>query len=290
MMKEYIKLARPYQYIKNLFIFAPAFFSFRFDDAGVLYDCFLAFIAFSLTASAVYVFNDINDRAEDAQHHTKKHRPVASGQISLHSAWVFLSALLIIGAALMAYVSLNALCVLAVYLIVNIAYTLKLKHIAIVDVVIIALGFVLRLFVGMVVVPNDLTHWIVVMTALLALFLALAKRRDEVLIWLNTGKKTRKNLDGYNLIFLDYSMMMSAGIVIIGYILWSITPYVIERFNNDNIYLTSIFVLVGIMRYMQLTFVYEQSADPSKLVLSDRFLQIVICSWLLSFAVILYVL
>ncbi len=212
-----IKLLRPHQYIKNLFIFLPLFFALKISDTELLTNAFIAFIAFSLTASAVYVLNDYHDIEEDRQHPTKRDRPLASGAISKVQALGIMAVLFVAGFGLMAMLSLQAVMILLAYVIMNIAYSLYLKHIAILDVTIIAIGFVLRLFIGSVVTNIPLSMWIVVMTFLLALFMALAKRRDDVLIYLDTGKKMRKVIDGYNLQFLDTAMAIMASVVIVSY-------------------------------------------------------------------------
>ena len=171
---------RPHQYIKNLFIFLPLFFAMKMTDTSLLINAVIAFIAFSLTASAVYTMNDYCDMEEDRKHPKKKNRPLASGAISKAQAMVIMAASGFAGFALMAIHSLEALAVLAAYVIMNVAYSFYLKHIAILDVTIIATGFVLRLFIGSAVTGIALSMWIVIMTFLLALFLALAKRRDDV--------------------------------------------------------------------------------------------------------------
>ena len=185
-------------------------------------------------------------------------------------------------------VSPSVLFLVLTYLILNLAYTVKLKHIAIIDIVIISTGFVVRLLVGAEATQVDLSHWIIVMTFLLALFLSLAKRRDDVLIYLKTDQKMRKVIDGYNLKFLDAAMVMTSSIVIVAYILWSISPEVAERLNTQNIYLTAVFVVLGILRYMQIAFVEEKSGNPSKVLLRDRFIQLTLVGWVSVFVWILY--
>jgi 4-hydroxybenzoate polyprenyltransferase len=249
----------------------------------------LAFIGFSLLASAVYVFNDWIDRHEDAQHPEKKSRPIAAGRIKAPTAFSFLALLLFFGSITSYLVSLEVLFLVLTYLILNLAYTLKLKHIAIIDIVVIATGFVLRLLVGAEATQVDLSHWIIVMTFLLALFLSLAKRRDDVLIYLKTDQKMRKVIDGYNLKFLDAAMVMTSTIVIVAYVLWSISPEVADRLNTQNIYLTAVFVVLGILRYMQIAFVEEQSGNPSKVLLRDRFIQLTLIGWLSAFVWLIYV-
>jgi len=283
-----IKLMRPHQYIKNLFIFLPLFFAMKITDLPLLANATIAFIAFSLTASAVYTLNDYHDIEEDKLHPKKKSRPLASGAISKSQAIVIMAVLAIAGFALMATLSLKAVGILAVYFIMNIAYSFYFKHVAILDVVIIAIGFVLRLFIGSAVTGIPLSMWIVIMTFLLALFMALAKRRDDMLIYLDTGKKMRKVIDGYSLQFLDVAMSIMASVVIVAYVIYTSSPEVIARVNSEYLYLTALFVIVGILRYLQVTFVLQDSGSPTKIVLKDRFMQITLVSWLIAFAWILY--
>ncbi len=219
-----IKLMRPHQYIKNLFIFLPLFFALKITDPTLLLNAIIAFIAFSFTASAIYTLNDYHDIEEDRQHPKKKDRPLASGAISKSQAIIIMSVLFISGFTLMASLSLKAAGILTAYVVMNIAYSFYLKHVAILDVVIIAIGFVLRLFIGSAVTDIPLSMWIVIMTFLLALFMALAKRRDDVLIYLDTGKKMRKVIDGYNLQFLDTAMAIMASVVIVAYTIYTTSP------------------------------------------------------------------
>ena len=196
--------------------------------------------------------------------------------------------LFIAGISLMAALSLNAVAILGVYIALNIGYSFRLKHIAIVDVVIIAIGFVLRLFIGSIVTGVPLSEWIIIMTFLLALFLALAKRRDGFLIFLDTGNKMSEALDGYNIRLIDGAMQVMASVVIVAYILYTTSPKVIEQMQTENTYLTAFFVIVGIMRYLQITYVKEESGAPTNIVLRDKFMQITILAWLLTFAWIIY--
>jgi len=279
---------RPHQYIKNTFIFLPLFFAMRISDTELLLNAFLAFIAFSLTASAIYTLNDHRDIDDDQKHPEKKNRPLASGTISKAQAIIIMIVLAVAGFALMSYISINAVAILAAYVLINIAYSFSLKHVAILDVVIIAIGFVLRLFIGSAVTGIELSMWIVIMTFLLALFMALAKRRDDVLIFLETGKKMRKVIDGYNLQFLDAAMAIMASVVIVAYTIYTTSTEVIEQFHSQYIYLTSIFVILGIMRYLQIVFVHLDSGSPTRIVIKDSFMQLTIGAWIISFALILY--
>ena len=283
-----IKLMRLHQYVKNFFIFLPLFFAMKITDMGLLFSALVAFIAFSLTASAIYIFNDYYDIEEDRQHPKKKDRPLASGVISKPQAIIVMSALFALGFVLMALLSFKATGILAVYVVLNIAYSVSLKHISILDINIIAIGFVMRLFVGSVVTDIYLSKWIIIMTFLLALFMALAKRRDDVLIFLDTGKRMRKVIDGYNLQFLNTAMAIMASVVIVSYTLYTTSSEVESRLNSEYLYLTVFFVILGIMRYLKIIFVHKNSGSPSKIIISDRFMQLTLLGWAGVFIWILY--
>lgn len=189
----------------------------------------------------------------------------------------------------MAILSLQALLILCAYIILNIAYSFHFKHVAIIDITMIATGFVLRLFVGASVTETPLSMWIVIMTFLLALFMALAKRRDDVLIFMNTGKKMRKVIDGYNLQLIDGAMIMMGSVVIMAYFLYTTSAPVVERLHSEYLYLTALFVIIGILRYLQIALVMNDSSSPTRIVLKDRLIQITILAWLASFAWIIYI-
>jgi len=283
-MKDILTLLRPHQYIKNLFIFAPAIFAFDFS-ANTLEQLFYTFILFSMIASSIYVVNDLLDIEEDRQHPTKRFRPLASGTVSTTNAKLIIFSLSSFVFFISALFNIKLFFVLVVYFILNLLYSYKLKHIAIVDIFIISTGFVLRLFAGALVVNIELSMWIIIITFLLAIFLSLAKRRDDVLLSLS-GKETRKNIDGYNLEFVNSSMVLMAGVVIVSYIQYTVSPEVINRIGTSHLYLSAFFVILGILRYMQITFVEQKSGSPTKIVLKDKFLQITILLWLISFVFI----
>lgn len=287
-MSDTVLLMRPHQYLKNVFILLPLFFALKIADGALLPSALTAFLAFSLTASAIYILNDYHDIEEDRQHPKKCTRPLASGAISKPQAIGIMITLFLIGFAVMATLSWQATAILGAYVVMNVAYSFHLKHVAILDVTLIAVGFVLRLFVGSAVTGIHLSMWIVLITFLLALFMALAKRRDDVLIFLDTGKKMRKVIDGYNLQFLDGAMMIMASVVIVAYTLYTTSAEVVARVGSQYLYLTAFFVILGILRYMQITFVLQDSGSPTRIVLKDRFLQLTLLGWIATFAWILY--
>ncbi|MCK5825022.1 MAG: decaprenyl-phosphate phosphoribosyltransferase [Ichthyobacteriaceae bacterium] len=284
-LKSIIKLLRPDHYIKNLFVFAPLFFVFKFSVDSIT-NTLISFATFSLIASSIYILNDLNDIEEDRLHPKKKHRPLASKKISKKMALIIMAVLSITSLTGAFIYNTNLFYVLAFYFVMNIAYTFKLKQIPIVDVFIVAAGFVMRLMAGAVVTDITLSKWIVIITFLLAVFLALAKRRDDVILS-SESNLMRKSIGGYNLEFINASMILMSGIVIISYILYTVSPDVLERLNTQYLYLTAFFVILGILRYMQITFVEQKSGNPTKLVLKDRFLQLTIFSWLVSFELII---
>jgi len=286
--KNIFKLIRPHQYIKNIFIFLPLFFALKITDPALLTKVIIAFIAFSFTASAIYIFNDCCDIAEDRQHPLKKNRPLAEGVVSKIQAGGVMAGLFLAGFALMAFISSKAVAILIVYVIMNIAYSLYLKHVGILDISIIAAGFVIRLFIGSVVTGIALSMWIVIITFLLALFLALAKRRDDVLIYLDTGQKMRKVIDGYNLQFLDIAMAIMASAVIVAYTIYTTSAEVVARVHSNHLYLTALFVILGILRYLQVTFVFKESGSPTRIVLKDHFMQLILLGWIITFTWIIY--
>ena len=287
-IKHIIALLRPHQYIKNLFVFMPLFFAGQITDAGLLLNAVIAFVAFSFSASAIYILNDYHDIEADRQHPLKKGRPLVTGVVSKKMAGSLMVLLAVMGLSLMASLSLPALAILSAYIVLNISYSYLLKHIAILDVTLIAIGFVLQLFVGAITTEIKLSMWIVIMTFLLALFIALAKRRDDILLFLNTGTKMRKAIDGYNLQFIDGAMSIMASVIIVAYLLYTTSIDVVQQLQNEYLYLTSIFVILGIMRYLQITFVENNSGAPTKIILTDLFIQLTVLAWVLSFVWIIY--
>ncbi|NOY53560.1 MAG: UbiA prenyltransferase family protein [Deltaproteobacteria bacterium] len=285
---NFLLLVRPYQHIKNLFVFAPLFFAGRVGNVQLVWNAFIAFAAFSLTAGAVYIFNDYHDMEKDRHHPEKRNRPLASGAASATQAFFLMAMLAAAGGGLISILGAVAFFILAAYAAMNIAYTLYLKHVAILDVITIAIGFVLRLFIGSAATGIPLSIWIVVMTFLLALFLALAKRRDDVLIYLDTGEKMRKIIDGYNIHFLNTAMGIMASVVIVAYTIYTTSEDIVEKFHSHYLYITVIFVILGILRYLQITLVMEDSSSPTRIIMKDRFIQWTLAGWIVCFAWILY--
>jgi decaprenyl-phosphate phosphoribosyltransferase len=283
-----IKLLRVHQWTKNAFIFLPAFFGHHFDSRQQIINCVTAFLGFSLVASSVYIFNDYLDIEVDQAHPTKKERPLASGTIGKPLAISLMLIFLAIGLGVVFPLGWYAFGLVLFYVVQNFAYCVKLKDYPIVDVVIISVGFVLRILIGGAVTHTILSHWIILITFLLALFLALAKRRDDVLIAIEGKKATRKNTYGYNLEFLNSAYTIMASVVIVAYVMYTVESNTVAH-TSDKLFLSSFFVIIGMLRYLQITMVYNRSGSPTMVLIKDRFLQIIIVGWVVTVFVLLYV-
>lgn len=295
MNRHIITLIRPHQWLKNLFVFTPLFFDRHATDWDYVWPCTVAFVAFCLAASGIYCFNDIHDAEADRLHPVKRMRPVASGVVSRRTAYVAMGIVWIVAFTLVTWmyrycgsIQRGVIGTLLFYIAMNIAYCVKLKQIALLDVFIIAMGFVLRIVAGGLATGIVLSHWIVLTTFLLALFLAVAKRRDDVAIYETSGVKARKNVVRYNMDFLNQSIGILGSITIMCYILYTVSNEVVERIGNHYLYVTSVFVLAGILRYMQLTLVDRKSGSPTKVLLHDHFIHVCIIGWIMAFTFILY--
>jgi len=280
-------LARPHQWAKNAFVVAALILTPSALTAENALRVAVAFLAFSFAASAVYVLNDIVDRHADRLHERKRRRPVASGAVSVPMAALAGLGLLAASAVLSFSLSPAFAAVIAVYLVANTAYCLRLKHVSVVDVLIIALGFVLRVQAGAVAVGVTPSAWIIIATGLLALFLALAKRRDDLVRALGTDH--RRSLDGYTKPFLDTAISVVLGALLVAYLVYTTDTSVMQRLGTDKVYYTAPFVVAGVLRYLQITIVEERSGSPTRLVLSDRFLIAAIALWGLTFLALIYV-
>ena len=292
-MSSILKLIRPQQWLKNVFVMIPMFFGGSLLYPGDIRASVLTFLAYSFIASSVYCFNDINDVEADRRHPVKCKRPLASGALTMGAAWGLMALTLVLAAAFTAMLGgkehiLKVGGVLLFYYIMNLCYCAKLKQYAIVDVCVVAFGFVLRVLAGGFATDIVPSKWLVLMTFLLTLFLSFAKRRDDVLRMNETGEPPRKNTIRYNLTFINQAITVSASVTLVCYIMYTVSPEVVARFGSDMLYLTSVFVLLGLLRYMQITVVDKKSGDPTKMVLRDRFTQLVIAAWALTFLVIIY--
>ncbi|MFW9602166.1 MAG: decaprenyl-phosphate phosphoribosyltransferase [Prevotella sp.] len=290
--KAYLNLIRPKQWIKNFFVMVPLFFGGELFDVKSLIAGAITFMAYSFAASSIYCYNDIHDVDDDRRHPAKRTRPVASGAVSVFQAYILMGLMILLSMICITFLPENNIetgGVILFYWVLNIAYCAKLKRYAIVDVCIVAFGFVLRLFAGGFASDILLSKWIVLMTFLITLFMSFAKRRDDVLRMEETGEAPRHNTIRYNLTFINQAITITASVTLVCYIMYTVSPEVIEHFHTDYLYLTSVFVLLGLLRYIQLAVVDKESGDPTKIILKDHFTQLVVFAWLISFLIIIYV-
>lgn len=290
-MKKTLLLIRPQQWIKNGFVLIPMFFGGRLLNVDDAIASVVTFFAFSCAASAIYCFNDIVDVDADRRHPVKCGRPIASGAVSVPTAYALMAVLVLLSALLLLFLPQRAgetAGIVAFYFLLNMAYCLWLKRHAIIDVCTVAFGFVLRILAGGMACDVAVSNWLVLMTFLLALFLSFAKRRDDVLRMNETGEPPRRNTIRYNLTFVNQAITVTGTVTLVCYIMYTVSPEVVSRFHAPYLYLTSIFVLVGLLRYMQLTVVDEVSGDPTKILLRDRFTQAIVVAWIMAFLLIIY--
>ena len=285
------KLIRCRQWIKNTFVLLPIFFGGSLLDTNDIISGIIAFFAFSFAASSIYCLNDIVDLEADRRHPVKCHRPIASGDVSKSMAYALMVALFLLSMATAWFSPCNKWQVAGVilfYWLLNIAYCVELKKHAIIDVCIVAFGFILRLLAGGLAAEIVLSNWIVLMTFLLTLFLSFAKRRDDVVRMEITGEAPRKNTIRYNLTFINQAITITGTAALVCYIMYTVSPEVINQFHTPYLYLTSIYVLVGLLRYIQLAVVDNKSGDPTKVILHDRFIQLIVLAWGISFLILIY--
>ena len=282
-----IRAIRPLDWIKNVFVLAPIFFSGQGKDFDKLFGVGLVFLAFCCVSSAIYLFNDIHDRELDRLHPKKMNRPIASGELSVGLATIVAAVLACTGLLFVAFQPL-ALVLLSAYGVINFSYSLWLKHIVIVDIFCIAAGFVLRVFAGGASIGVSPSSWLIIATFLLSLFLALAKRRHEILISEASSSAHRPVLEQYSLMLVDELISVVTPITLITYVLYTLDPLTISRFNTKLLYLTSIFVVFGIFRYLYLIHRMNLGGSPAELVMKDMPLLFAILCWVVSFVLIVY--
>ena len=291
-MIQYIKLLRPLQWLKNVFVFAPIFFSNNLLKWDLLWPTLIIFASFCLISSSIYCFNDLKDVEADRLHPKKRLRPIASGAVSVGAGYAMMMLCTIAAFALVPLAqSVNTpylYMIMAAYWLMNIAYCIRLKQYAILDVSIIAIGFVMRVLIGGVTTDIWISHWLVMMTFLVTLFLAFTKRNDDYRIYEKTGQKPRVSITGYNKTFINEATAIIASVTLVCYIMYTMSPEVIERMGTRYVYLTSGWVLAGMLRYLQNMIVFGLSGSPTKSLVKDHFVQFCILGWLASFFVIIY--
>ncbi|MBN2571505.1 MAG: decaprenyl-phosphate phosphoribosyltransferase [Ignavibacteriales bacterium] len=287
MIYNYLKLIRVSHWIKNLFVFVPLIFSKHLFEFDYSYYVTLAFIAFCICSGIIYIFNDIFDIEYDKFHPAKKYRPLPSEKISIKNAIILMFILSIVIIPILLNLSLKFFVVIFAYFIINIFYTLFLKKIVIVDIITIAIGFMLRVLGGAAVVNIYISKWLILSTIFISLFLAVMKRRSE-LVSNNNEIITRKVLENYSIDFINQVGAIVAAGVIICYSLYSVDARTKVYFGTENLVYTTLFVIFGIFRYMYLVYLKQKGESSIEMIFKDIPLLISVALYIISVVAIIY--
>ena len=279
---------RPEQWTKNLFVFAGVLFGGHLLDVPAMLRAVAAFAVFCALSGVVYIFNDLADRAADQQHPLKRLRPIASGRLSASTAAIAATILGVVSLAAAVLLSPMFAVLSATYVALLILYSIVLKHLVIIDALTIAAGFVLRAAAGAVAVFVPISHWLLVCTTLLALFLVLSKRRHELTLLADGAMTHRPILEEYSPYLLDQMIAVVTASTLVAYSVYSTSTETAERLNTTRLGLTIPFVLYGIFRYLYLVHQKRAGGSPADLLLTDRPLLACVGLWALSVALILY--
>ena len=285
---EIFKSLRPQQWIKNLFIFAPLIFSQNIFNRPLLFKTFAAFAAFCLVSSAHYIFNDLRDLEEDRRHPVKSKRPLASGRLRKGPAVGALAVIGAAGLALAASIDVPFLLMAAGYLVLQTAYSMWLKHVVILDVFVIAAGFLIRVVAGGLAIKVEISSWLLICTILLSLFLAMGKRRYELVLLDKDAASHRPILKEYNTYLLDQMISVVTASTLLAYCLYTISAETVAKFGTRNLIFTVPFVLYGIFRYLYLIHQKAEGGTPEALIIRDKPLLLDIFLWIAAAALILH--
>jgi len=284
-----LRLLRPQQWLKNFFIFAPLIFSKHLFQEGYFWTSSLAFLVFSLLSSTVYVINDIADREADRLHPVKRNRPIAARKISVAQAAGISVVLLGIVGILLSQLNSKFLFVAAIYFVLNVGYSFFLKHVILVDVFIVAAGFMLRVLAGAFAIDVQVSEWLVLCTLFVSLFLSISKRRGELLLVRNSESyQGRAVLREYEVEFMDQMMTIAAAGMAISYALYTVAERTVSVFGTANLIFTTVFVLFGIFRYLYIVRVRKTDDNPTHLLVTDAAMIINVAAWFVVCVVIIY--
>lgn len=287
LLRNFFKLIRPHQWVKSGFVFVGLLFGHAWQDAALVRDVVVAAVAFSLAASSIYVINDIADRERDREHPQKCHRPLASGAIGIVPALLLGGVCLLLSLLLAGLVSGAVLLIVTSYLLLNVAYSFGLKHVVLLDVFIIATGFMLRILAGTLGVGIAPSHWLMLCGLLLTLFLGFAKRHAELSVLSNDSESHRRVLADYDARLLDVLIGICAACTVVSYSLYTVSPETVLMHGTDRLIYTVPFVLYGIFRYLFLLHRRGGGGDPSAALFQDAHLLLTFAGWFMTVIAIL---
>jgi len=286
MIKHIISLIRVKHWVKNVLVFLPAFFGGVIKDKDALAILVITFVFFSMAASLVYIFNDLLDIEKDRLHPEKKNRALASGAISKNAAIGIIAVILVVLGSVSLLLPWQVVVTTAIYLVLNIMYTLGLKQTPILELFIVASGFVFRIFIGGFAVDVEPSKWIIMLTFFAALYIILSKRRGELLN--SEAINSRAVLKHYTIDYLNLAMIVLVTISIMSYIMYTVEPAVIERFGTDKIYLTSFIVIFILLRHLQQGIIFNKTESPVEYFYRDKINLLAILIWLFTFYALIY--
>lgn len=281
-LRPYIRACRPTQWVKNSIVLAGLIFAVEFNDPTKIAKALVAFLAFCFLSSAVYLLNDIHDIESDREHPKKRNRPIASGQVPVPTATVMSIVLAIVALTASFIIAIKLGIVASVYLAMNYCYSYGLKRVVIVDVMTIAIGFVLRALAGVYAIDASISSWLLICTILLALFLGFSKRRHEVILLDSLASSHRKILDHYSLPFLDQMISVTTASTLVAYILYTMSADAQHFHQEQRFELTIPFVVYGIFRYLYIVYHKSEGGSPTESLLTDRPLLLNIGLWLVT--------
>jgi 4-hydroxybenzoate polyprenyltransferase len=283
-----LECLRPQQWIKNGFVFAPLVFSASLRNSSLALSEFFAFASFCLVASGIYAWNDALDWRADLNHPEKRNRPIPSGRLSVPLA--ISAAILLVASGLAVGFQINAQTggLVACYVLLNTLYSLKLKHISILDLMCIAVGFMLRILAGAAAIHVTPSHWLLLCGFLLALLLAAAKRRHEVDTLAENGELHRKALAEYSIGWLDQAVTMLSAATSVAYALYTVAPETQDRFHTDGLIYTVPFVVYGLLRYLKLSHSSEGTGNPTAALMLDPHLLLCVVGWAAVCGAVIY--
>jgi len=289
MLRDFISLARPEQWIKNSILFAALVFAGVVEDIDRVQNAMLAVAIFCLLSSAVYTLNDIIDREKDRLHPLKKNRPLAAGRVKPGAAFAFMLVPLLIGGVGAYWLNFDFMIASVCFVVLNLLYSLLLKNLVILDAMGVAVSFVIRAFAGAAAIDVPASKWMLINTLLLALFLSFGKRRHELTMLEDGASAHRKILDKYSPYLLDQCIGVTTASVVVVYMLYTFSPEVSAKLETENLYLTIPFVVYGVFRYLYLIHKEERGGSPTRLLISDRPILLTVILWLITSFSILYI-
>jgi len=287
-VRAVVKSMRPAQWTKNLFVFAALIFSQRFFSAPLLLKTAGAFLSFCVISGAFYIFNDLRDREEDRAHPKKSQRPIAKGEISPSEALALFGVLAAAALAMAFLLGRGFFWAVLVYFFLQIAYSLRLKQVVILDIFVIAAGFVIRVVAGGLVIGVPISSWLLICATLLALLLSMGKRRHELLLLENKAIEHRPILKEYSAYLLDQMIAVVTASTLIAYCLYTISPETVDKFGTSHLIWTTPFVLYGIFRYLYLVHLKGKGGSPEEIIIQDRPMLVNIVLWIGAVILVLY--